>query len=299
MLRRSAIFMDTTVSIEVSYDADETECLAAIDRAFGWFEHVERACSRFDAESELRKLTATAGSEVALSPLLFEALAFAVALAEASDGAFDPTVGRMLEAAGFRRNYRTGVATPSSPAPASASYRDVVLNRERHAVLLRRPAVLDLGGVAKGFAMDLAAGELQAFARSVVYAGGDVVVRCHDERAGEPFHIGVRDPRVRDSLLAVLSIQNGAVCTSGDYERVGAAGAHHLVDPRAGTSAGAVASVTVVAPSALLADGMATAAFVLGPEQGIELLESADAEGLFVRPTLECVATPGFLDYCR
>jgi len=85
-------------------------------------------------------------------------------------------------------------------------------------------------------------------------------------------------------------VSNLAVCTSGDYERTGPR-AHHILDPRTGTSADAIASVTVVAPTAMAADALATAAFVLGPAAGIQLLERHGVNGLMVSPTLERYST--------
>jgi len=93
-------------------------------------------------------------------------------------------------------------------------------------------------------------------------------------------------------------VSDTAVCTSGDYERVGpgADAGHHVLDPRTGRSPGALASVTVVAPSAMVADALATAAFVLGPVEGLRLLERSGVDGLMVSPTLERFATRGMRD---
>ena len=101
--------------------------------------------------------------------------------------------------------------------------------------------------------------------------------------------MGIRHPR-GDGLLDTLHVSDVAVCTSGDYERQTDAG-HHLLDPRTGAPANAVASVTVLAPSAMVADTLATAAFVLGPTDGIALLERHGVEGLIVTPALERFAT--------
>src|SRR5262249_39973612 len=95
-------------------------------------------------------------------------------------------------------------------------------------------------------------------------------------------------------------VSNCAVCTSGDYERRSASadGGHHILDPRTGQSANAVASATVIAPTAMLADALATAAFVLGPEDGIQLLERLGIDGLIITPSLEQYATQGmYSDY--
>ena len=126
-----------------------------------------------------------------------------------------------------------------------------------------------------------------------VDAGGDLYLGGLNEQ-GAPWSIGIRHPRNELELIASLRISNQAVCTSGDYERrIPSANAHHILDPRTGASARAVASATVVASGAMLADALATAAFVLGPEKGIELLNRMGVEGLILTPELERYETRG------
>jgi thiamine biosynthesis lipoprotein len=273
--------------------ATEVEAVAAMDRAFAWFREIEGVCTRFDAASELRRATERAGVAVPVSAILFEAVRFALLVAERSGGAFDPTVGRRMEARGFNREYRSGRVVRSGES-GEASWRDVELDVEARTMLLHRPLTLDLGGVAKGLAVDAAARELAPFRDFAIDAGGDLYLGgCNDR--GEPWSVGIRHPRRESGLIAPVRVSNQAVCTSGDYERTGAvAGEHHILDPRTGASPGRAASVTVVAAGAMLADALATAAFVLGPEEGIELLEREGVEGLIVTPKLEEFRTGAF-----
>ena len=128
---RSAIFMDTLVTATVVSDLPEGAVGEQIERAFGWFAHVEQTCSRFDPASELSRLTAHVGEPAPVSPLLFEAIRFALAVAGLSRGAFDPTIGHALTRRGFDRNYRTGQTLGAPDAEAEAdrpSYRDVVID---------------------------------------------------------------------------------------------------------------------------------------------------------------------------
>ncbi|MCC7105743.1 MAG: FAD:protein FMN transferase [Chloroflexi bacterium] len=277
--------MGTVVSLEVITARPAAEARGAMDRALRWFAAVERTCSRFDPAGEVQRPRLAAGRPVAVSPILFEATRFATALASQTGGAFDPTVGHLLEARGFNRQYATGQAIRSSiPASDRPTYRDVQLDATRQTIALRRPLVLDLGAVAKGLAIDLAARELSAFGDYCIDAGGDIFAQGRNS-LGEPWQIGVRNPRETDAVVRVLSISGQAVCTSGDYERRTADDReHHLVDPRSGRSAGTLASVTVVASTALAADGLATAAFILGPARGLRLLEREGAGGLRIAP---------------
>ena len=162
---------------------------------------------------------------------------------------------------------------------------------------MRKPLLLDLGAVAKGLAIDLAAQELTCFAHAVVEAGGDLSVRGRSA-TNEPWRVGIRHPRQEGALIEVLHVSDMAVCTSGDYERRGPRGdGHHLIDPQRGASVDTVASVTVIAPTAMVADALATAAFVLGPARGLRFLEAQGVDGLIYSSALERYATPGLAGY--
>jgi thiamine biosynthesis lipoprotein len=286
-VQASTIAMDTVVSIQVVGVADEGLVRPVVQRALDWFATVERACSRFDPNSELRHLLARSGEPVEVSPVLFEAVRFALALARQTGGAFDPTIGRLLERHGFNRHYVTGETITSPSADPASTYRDVRLGSGR-TITLRRPLVLDLGAVAKGLAIDLAACELRDFDNFCIEAGGDLFASGHNAD-GVPWRVGIQDPRRPGALATTLEVSDRAVCTSGDYQRKNASG-HHLVDPRTGQSAVELASVSVVAPTAIAADGLATAAFILGLDGGRRLLDQAGVEGVLITASGEVVA---------
>lgn len=294
--------MGTVVAIRVTGPALKQIGRSAIDekvtRAMAWFDQVETACSRFDEKSELRKLSGQPGVAMPVSAILFQAVQFALEVAQETGGAFDPTVGRAMEENGFDRHYRTGetIRRSQDSTRRHPSFRDVELNPDRQTITLRQPLLLDLGAAAKGLAIDLAAKELEPLQNFSIDAGGDVFVRGNNAR-GEPWSIGIRHPRQTDENIDVLPVSDAAVCTSGDYERKGnRPGVHHLLDPRTGETATSLASATVVAPTAMMADALATAAFVLGPEEGMRLLERSGVEGLLVTPKLELFSTAGFRD---
>jgi thiamine biosynthesis lipoprotein len=276
--------MGTIATIQV---VDSRSCEEPVERAFEWFRQIEARCSRFDPQSELIQLTAQAGVEVPLSAILFEAVQFALAVAEETGGAFDPAVGRQMEAAGFNREYQTGRVVETTVDKDAASYRDIRLNPEKKTITLLRPMILDLGAVAKGLAVDMAARELQPFDNFAIDAGGDLYLAGRNPEGG-PWFVGIRHPRIDGELIDSIPVSNRAVCTSGDYER-----GNHIFDPRQEKAATAVASVTVVAPTAMLADAVATAAFVLGPVEGIRLFERLGVEGLIVSSALERFETQG------
>lgn len=287
--------MGTVVTIQVAHGAsrrEQTGREASVQRAVDWFRQIELSCSRFDARSEVRQLSARVGSPVAVSDMLFECVRFALAVAEESDGAFDPTVGLVQEARGFNREYQSGDIIRTDLASAGAvSHRDVHLDDDQKTITLLRPLLLDLGAVAKGLAIDMAARELAAIGDFAIDAGGDLYFGgCNAE--GNAWSVGIRHPRDERELVDTIRVSDMAVCTSGDYERRADDGGHHIVDPRTGRSTNSVASVTVIATSAMVADALATAAFVLGPTAGLDLLARHGVAGLILTPELERFATP-------
>src|SRR5262245_2667458 len=142
--------MDTLVTMHVvGSRAEAGDPSAAIERAFEWFHQVERCCSRFDAESEVTRLAMQAGSAVQVSTMLLEVVEFALAVAEETAGAFDPTVGWEKERRGFNREYKTGRVVRTAPAAdAEVSFRDVEVDTTGGTITLHRPLMLDLGAVA-------------------------------------------------------------------------------------------------------------------------------------------------------
>jgi thiamine biosynthesis lipoprotein len=287
--------MGTLVSIEIVRDAPAD----AFDRAFGWFHEIEQRCTRFKTSSELMQLSEHIGEPVAVSEILFEAVRFALTVSEETGGAFDPTVGHRMEARGFSREHRTGETVHGNVTCSDdVSYRHVQLDPDARTITLLRPLTLDLGAVAKGLAVDMAARELAPFRDFAIDAGGDLYLSGVNP-AGEPWSVGIRHPRIEGVLIDSLRVSDLAVCTSGDYERripgsrQTEANEHHLLDPRTGLSPRSVASVTVLAAGAMLADALATAAFVLGPREGIQFLDRMGVGGLIFTPDLQRYETRG------
>ena len=298
----STASMGTVVTIHVVGGGSSSDRAAqhrAAERALGWFREVERVCSRFEPTSEVSALSGRVGEPVPVSPMLFAATHFALAVAEETGGAFDPTLGSLLEAAGFNHEHRSGWPVRIAPASNGATtFRDVELDVETRTITLNSPLLLDLGAVAKGLAIDMAAKELRedGYENFTVDAGGDLYF-AGSNAAGEPWSVGIRHPRREGELIETLRVSNVAVCTSGDYERRASGGGsaidHHIIDPRTGASANRCASVTTLASSAMIADALGTAAFVLGPIDGLALLERHGIDAVIVSPELERVATAG------
>lgn len=299
MYSQTAIFMDTLVTIKVVTAQAETIVEERIDQAYAAFRTVEAHCSRFDPNSELRQLSSNIGRPVSVSELLFQAVQFALEMAALTEGAFDPTIGATLEASGFNKNYLTGEVLQSEAIveqTATATYRDVTLDVRARSITLLTPLILDLGAVAKGLAIDLAAKVLQGFEGFAIDAGGDVYVSGLNEK-GLPWQIGIRDPMNKETVMDRVQLTEGAICTSGSYERVSKIKkeTHHLIDPISKQSSIGLVSVTAVAPFAMLADAFSTAAFILGEKKGIALFEENEIQGLMVTRSLQKIVTKGWV----
>jgi thiamine biosynthesis lipoprotein len=293
-MRKTKLYMDTVVDIQVvpgKWKYGEAE--AKIDRAFEAFQKVEQACSRFSPDSELMEACQRIEIPVPVSHFLFEPLKFAWEMAEWTDGVFDPTVGKVMEEHGFNRHYLTGQSM-ETPAADSVTYRDIVLNEQDRTLYLRKPLVIDLGAVAKGFAIDLAANELKEFAGFVVNAGGDLFAGGVDEQ-GNPWKIGIQHPERSEEIIDAIELSNEAICTSGSYERKSAKvpGVHHLIHPKTRQSPDEWISCSVIAPFAMMADAFSTASFLLGAEAGKTLIEQADLRGILITTDLQIVRIGG------
>lgn len=287
-LAESFLLMGTTVTIRVVGEAPEAEKRRSIASALEAMRTVETACSRFDEDSALRELCRQPGRITRVPDVLFHALQIALEVSELTGGVFDPAVGRTLVQQGFNRHYLTGETISSDVWPDEpATYRDITLVEEEMSVVLHKPMLLDLGAVAKGLAVDLAARELAGWEGFAIDAGGDVYVQGGDPE-GEPWMVGIQHPRRKDAMITWLRATDVSICTSGDYERRSPLheDVHHLWNPVTGASAQGLVSCTVVAPLAVLADAVSTAAFLLGPDRAIDFVDDLDLAALCVKDDL-------------
>jgi len=212
-----------------------------------------------------------------LSDEMFALLERAIDFSALSNGAFDISYA----SAGQLYDYRRGVAPGAdelAQARQAIGWRWLLLNRRDRTVAFARPDMrIDLGGFAKGHAVDNAVAILArlGIVHAFVSAGGDS--RVIGNRRSRPWTLGVRHPRDANALIAALPLEDTAVSTSGDYERYFDAGGvrhHHIIDPGTGRSPSATHSVTILAPDGLTAEALSKSVFVLGVERGMALVET-------------------------
>ena len=266
-------------SIEVELHADDRgDAEVAIGAVMAEMHRIDATMSPHKVTSELSILNAhAADNPITVSEGLFALLARALAFSEQSGGAFDIT----FAGAGHLYDYRAGVA-PDAAALADAlpliDWRHVLLDpSDRSVRFARRGVRIDLGGFAKGHAVDNAVAILRRLGirHAMVAAGGDSHVM--GSRGGRPWTVAIRDPRQEGAVVAVLPLEDVSISTSGDYERFferDGVRCHHLLDPRTGRSASAVRSVTVIADDGLTTEAFSKTVFVLGVEQGLRFVEA-------------------------
>jgi FAD:protein FMN transferase len=275
-VRDEAAIMGTAISVELWADSAEqgAEAVGAVMREM---HRIDAAMSPHKAGSELSRINREAPyGWVSLSGEMFGLLERAQQFASLTGGAFDisfASVGRLYD-------YRAGVAPDAAALRAAlpgVGWRHIELDGLMHAVRFRHSATcIDLGGFAKGHAVDRAAVELQRLGvrHAFISAGGDS--RVIGDRRGRPWSLGIRDPRAEGQLVAVLPLEDVSVSTSGDYERCfmrDGERVHHLIDPASGRSARGARSVTVLAPDGLMAEALSKMVFVRGPSAGMRLIE--------------------------
>jgi thiamine biosynthesis lipoprotein len=252
---------------------------------------LEGLMTTWDPASEVSRINAAAGqAPVAVSAETYEVIRESVHASEISEGTFDITFETLHGLWKFDQDL-----DPHPPSPAQIAervkylgFRHVKLDPEAHTVFLDEAHVrIGLGGIAKGYAVDRAARVLERGGLTSFYvqAGGDLFARGR-KPDGSPWNAGIRDPRGPDGdYFATMPVSDHAFSTAGDYERtyvVGGKRYHHIIDPRTGYPATASRSVTIWAPTALLADEIDDAVFILGPEKGLALVESIDGVGAVI-----------------
>jgi thiamine biosynthesis lipoprotein len=256
-----------------------------------------------DPKSDLSKLNRSAGGPgVVLLPETLEMLEQAGRYARLSDGAFNVMVGPLV------KRWKVTSNAPDVPSPAEirpllrlADWRDCRIDSERRtAGLAHKGQMVDLGGIAKGYASDevIAVYRRHAITSAIVDIGGNIGL-TGPRPDGSPWRIGIQDPwGERGSYIGYLQLTGRSVSTSGDYERFFERGGKrysHIIDPRTGYPAeSGLASVTIVADSAVESDALSTAVFVLGADRGIALVKSlSGTQALCITGDRKILATGG------
>lgn len=292
---RTLFLMDTVVTIR----AIGSNSAFAVEEAFRAIKRVEALFSKFDEDSEVARINAGAGTWVSVSPEVFNLIALSKTYGELTDGAFDITIGPLMSLWGFSsRRYHVPSPEELLAVKEYVDYRKIALNTEHNQVKIPLGFRLDLGGVAKGYAVDKATEALHGagIRQGLINAGGDITT-LGNRPDGNPWRVGIQHPFELGAVLAVLPLTDQAVVTSGDYERFfeeQGVRFHHILNPKTGYPAENLVSVTVVAKEALMADILSTAFFVLGVDASLKVLESLSfVDAVFVDKEGEITVSEG------
>jgi thiamine biosynthesis lipoprotein len=285
---RDEPIMGTRCAVEVwSTDRDKAE--AAIASVFADMRRIDLLMSTWKPATQLSIVNRDAGKRaVTVDAELFDLIRIALDYSRETSGAFDVTYASVGYLYDFKKGVHPGKDAIQAALPG-VNFQHVKLDPKRRSIRFTRPGMrIDLGGIAKGYAVDRGIEILRktGFDRALVNAGGDS--RMIGDRFGKPWVVGIRNPDDGAKTFLRIPLTDAAISTSGDYERYfdeGGVRYHHIIDPKTGDSARNLRSATVIGPTALRTDALSTSVFVLGPAAGIALINTLrDVDAVIVTP---------------
>lgn len=268
--KKTVFLMDTYCTIQVP---GEKEVLARIDKAFDRMKEIDTVFNVLNPQSPLYAFNTN--NKAVTDQEIISLIKIALQISTASSGAFDITVYPLMKLWGFYTD------EPKLPAQETihnylqyTGYRYLSINNGQLTKVQKNTAI-DLGGIAKGYAIDQALLVLkqQGISSALIDAGGDIYAL--GKNYGKPWKVGIKNPH-DEGIIGIMHVSDSAIVTSGDYERYfeqGGVRYHHILDPRTGYPARQLMSVTVIAPDAVTADAWATAFFVMGKTEALYIAE--------------------------
>jgi thiamine biosynthesis lipoprotein len=276
---QEAAIMGTNVTVELWHeDAGQAQELAGA--VLDEMRRIDELMSTHKPDSLISRVNRNATTTpVPVTEELLLLLTLSLEYSELTAGAFDITYA----SAGQHYDYRKGKFPDSEQLAESLpaiDYRHVRLNHADASVsFLRKGVRIDLGGIAKGYAVDRGIGILQqaGIRNALVSAGGDT--RVIGKRRDHPWNVGIRDPRRPDKIVSLIPLEDAAISTSGDYERFfekDGVRYHHILNPGTGKSSRGVHSTSIIGQTSINTDALSTSVFVLGVKKGLQLINSID-----------------------
>ena len=295
--RREDAIMGTRIYVELWLD-DAAQGRAAVEAVIASMHEVDELMSTYKPESQLSRVNARAALEpVKVDRELFDVIRASLEFSKLTGGAFDVTYASVGYLYDYRARQRPTEAQIAQALPG-VNWRNLKLDPAALTVRFEKPGMrIDLGGIAKGYAVDRAIGLLRArgVGHAVVSAGGDS--RIIGDRFGRPWIVGIRHPDDPKRVITRIPLVDTAMSTSGDYERYfdeQGVRYHHIIDPKTGHSASKVRSATILAPTAMQTDGLSKTAFVLGAEEALKIIEKIPGvDAVFVTPEGKVLYTKG------
>ncbi len=300
----SRVAMGSNLTL-TAWTADEPSARAAFAEVFADFEHLDALLSVWRPGSDVLRLNAAAGVEpVKVSPETIETLDIARTVSEQTAGKFDITFGALTDVWKFDQDQDDSIPTAQQIRERLPfiDYRAVNVDRGAGTAFLTRKGMrVHLGGIGKGYAVDRAVKRLRdrGLRDFMIQAGGDLYVG--GRRGDRPWKLGIADPRnANGPSFATIELGDSTFSTSGDYERFfikNGVRYHHILDLSTGQPARGCRSVTLVSDRAVIADALAKGVFILGPEEGMKLIERIpNVEGVIVSSTNQVLVSSGLKD---
>jgi len=301
LFQQTRSIMDTTVTIAV-YSPDENEAEQAIGNTFEEIEKVDSLMSPSKEESQLNLLNKEAKLQ-GTDPAFIYVLERSIYYSEISGGAFDISIQPVLDL--WKSKFSPGGSyKPPTPEELNETLELVNYSKiriEDGNVTLQPGMKMAVGGIAKGYSVDMAIESLEAdgIENAFVNAGGDGKY-IGQKPDGTAWVVGLQNPDKNEEYVTAIRAENVAVATSGNYERYfnESAKVSHISDPRTGYPSTSLISSTVIAKNAIDADAFATAVFVLGEEEGLKMIETVEGvECMIITEDRRLVYSSGFREY--
>jgi len=295
-LKQTEMIMGTLVEITVIPGNEK-----AIREAFEALKKVDLLMSTYKEDSEISILNREGKAQVSEETL--EVIEDAIKFSNLTDGAFDITCRPLINLwKKAKKEEKVATEEEIEEAISLVGYQRIIL--EGNQIRLEKKGMqIDLGGIAKGYAVDKAIEALKknGIKRALVNAGGDLYALGID-RQREKWQIGVQDPREEDKIIDIIKVKDKAVATSGDYRRyftLEGKRFSHIVNPKTGLTVQDVPiSVTIIGPDATTTDALSTGVFVLGPEEGMKLIESLpEVEGMIISEGMKKLTSEGWEEF--
>ncbi len=283
---REEAIMGTRIAVQL-WSEDPALAQRAIDAVIAEMHRTDELMSTYKPGSQLSQVNEHAYERpVQVDADIIDVVEKSLEYSRLSDGVFDVTYASVGYLFDYRKHVHPTDAQIAAALPA-VDYRQVVVDHDARTIRFLKPGMrIDLGGIAKGWAVDRGIDILRELGieHAMVNAGGDT--RLLGDRRGKPWIVGIRDPRNEGKVVTRIPLQDEALSTSGDYERYfeeDGVRYHHILEPGTGRSPKAVRSVTVIGPTATHTDGLTKPVFILGVERGLEFIRKVkDAEAIIV-----------------
>ena len=278
-VRRTQFIMGTLVEISLSH-SDPDLIQTASTEAFNEMQRIEKLMSTYLPGSEISRINRAAGKQAVLvSPEVEEVIQEGIFWSQQSGGAFDITIQPLVQLWDMDGEKNLIPARNTIKKTASlVNYKNIEIV-DHKVKLTRRGMAINVGGLAKGYAVDRAVSLLRSkVANGIVNAGGDLYAFGR-KTPTTSWNIGLQHPRNPQGLLAAFALKDMAVATSGDYQRYFIKDGiryHHIFDPQTGMPARGMISATILTTEAMEADALSTAVFVMGPEKGLAWVDAME-----------------------